>query len=231
MHSIPEWLRLAETSGDHLVYPPAQAESPRAGYQESCPVEFWVSPGMETSQLLWANFSIVWLPSKKCFLMFRWNFMYLSWCLLFLVFPPNTTEKSLASSSLLCPHTRYLYTLIRPLKPSLLRAEQPQLYHPQTPHMKDVPMPWPLSWLFAVFVSKSLYLSCTGKTGTGQSTLDVSHQRWVEVKPDHLAQPAVNALHNAAHSVGSCFCYKEDFWLIFLADHQVSGIICHLTFN
>lgn len=40
MHSIPEWLRLAETSGDHLVYPPAQAESPRAGYQESCPVEF-----------------------------------------------------------------------------------------------------------------------------------------------------------------------------------------------
>lgn len=40
MHSIPELLRLVETSGDQLVHPPAQAESPRVGYQESRPVEF-----------------------------------------------------------------------------------------------------------------------------------------------------------------------------------------------
>jgi len=73
---------------------------------------------------------LVTLTMKKCFLVFRWNCLYISLCPLPLVLALGTTGKSLAPSSSFHPF-RYFYTLRRsPFEPSLLQAEQSQLSQP-----------------------------------------------------------------------------------------------------
>ena len=62
--------------------------------------------------------------------MFKQNFLYFSFCFLPLVLLLDTSEKSLAPSSLL-PSISYLYTLMRfPPEPSFLQAEQYQISKP-----------------------------------------------------------------------------------------------------
>lgn len=56
---------------------------------------------------------------KKFLLLFKWNFLHFSLCPLPLIPSLDTSEKSLALSSLL-PPIWYLYTWIRPAPPSLL---------------------------------------------------------------------------------------------------------------
>lgn len=48
----------------HLVRPPAQAGSCRAGCQGQYEVRFWIPPRMDTLQRLWAACSFVWPPSQ-----------------------------------------------------------------------------------------------------------------------------------------------------------------------
>lgn len=62
---FPEWLRQESTSGDHLVHPPVQAGSARAGYSGLCPAGgFQVSPKVEIPQDLLATHSCVWVNSS-----------------------------------------------------------------------------------------------------------------------------------------------------------------------
>ena len=66
---------------------------------------------------------------KKCFLVFRWNFMFFKLCPLPLVLSVDTTEKILAPSSSFPPsgiHTHWK----DPLETSLLQTEQSQLSQP-----------------------------------------------------------------------------------------------------
>lgn len=60
-HGIKEWFMLEETSGDDLVQP--EAGRIRAGSSGTCPVEFWASSRMETTQPQWATCSNIWPPS------------------------------------------------------------------------------------------------------------------------------------------------------------------------
>lgn len=53
--SQPQWLRLAGTSGDHLVQPLDQEEAPSRGCLEPYPVNVWASPSMETPPPLWTS--------------------------------------------------------------------------------------------------------------------------------------------------------------------------------
>lgn len=76
----------------YLVHSAAQAGSVTGAYPELCPVGFWVSPQMATPQPLWASCWTT-VTMKKCFIVFRWDFMCFNLCLLPLVLPVGTTEK------------------------------------------------------------------------------------------------------------------------------------------
>ena len=114
LHKITEWLRLEETSGSHLVKPPAQAGPSRASCKDQ---SGWLlsifKDGNSTTSLgnrcQWSATCTV----KKV----SWYSEGTSWvsvCAysLSLVLSLGTTEKSLALSSF-HPPFRYLHTLMR----------------------------------------------------------------------------------------------------------------------
>ena len=62
-YRITEWLRLAGTSGYHLVQTQVQVGSPRASCPVPCPDVFWISPRMETLPPPWPTCASARLPS------------------------------------------------------------------------------------------------------------------------------------------------------------------------
>lgn len=99
---VTEYLRLESTSGDCLVQPTAQSSVSQSRLPTTAggPVTVWISPRLETSPPLWETCSTVWSPLKtKCFLVFKWIFLYFGLCLLLLVHSLNATKKRLVPFS------------------------------------------------------------------------------------------------------------------------------------
>ena len=109
------------------------------------------------------------LTAKQCFLIFRWSHLCFSVCPLPLVLLLDTTEKSLAPSSLHPPFRR-LCTLMRFPKPSLLQAEQSRLSWP----LLIGEMLLSLHHLCGPLLDSPQYVSCTGETRTGPVTPGVA---------------------------------------------------------
>lgn len=104
---------------------------PRASCPGPCPDSFWVSPGIETPQpfgAICASALLCHLHSEKKILFYysRKEFLVLLFVLLLPLVPSPGTERSLALSSTIWG-IRYSHTLICPLEPSLLQAEESQL--------------------------------------------------------------------------------------------------------
>lgn len=78
-----------------------------------CLVMFWMPPRMETPPTSLGNLCqcSVMLTLEKCFLMFRWNFLYFNLYSLPLLLWLGITKTSLSQSPLHSP-IRYLFTLI-----------------------------------------------------------------------------------------------------------------------
>lgn len=112
-----------------LVQPiPSQAETCRASCPEVCPDDFWIPAKVETPQPFWPMRLWQWLVIlivRKCFLMFRGKLLCFSLCSLPLILSLDTSDKSLAPSSL-HPPSRYLCTMARyPSKSFLLWLNSP----------------------------------------------------------------------------------------------------------
>lgn len=109
---------------------PARAESARAGCPEICLVRFWISPRRKTPQPLWMTCSSAQSShSKTVFCDVRHSLLCFILCPPSLVLSLGTTEKSLASSSLL--FIRSLCTSRRwPLKHPVLQDKLSHLYQP-----------------------------------------------------------------------------------------------------
>lgn len=124
--TITEWLRVAGTSGGHLVQAPAQAGPPRAGLTGS----LWVSLGMETPRPLWAACTTDW-----CFPMLRGNLLGLSLCPLPFILSLGTPGTSLALS----PHPGYQdpFAARAPCRPTLpgIHKDPKLLFCPAALHL------------------------------------------------------------------------------------------------
>lgn len=95
-------LRLESASGDCLVQPTAQSSVSQSRLPTTAggPVRVWIFPRMEASPPLWETCSTVWSPLEtKCFLVFKWIFLYFSLYLLLLVHSLNATKKRLVPFS------------------------------------------------------------------------------------------------------------------------------------
>lgn len=115
-HGPNESFHRTAVIGEHIwnLFAPSTGtvESTRAVCSGPCPVRVWISPRKETAQSQEATYSSFYYPQSKkgCFLMFKWNFLYLNLCF-FRV--PGYWEDP-AVFSLLSP-IRCLYTLMRSL--------------------------------------------------------------------------------------------------------------------
>ena len=121
---ITEWLTLEKTSGGHLVQPPCSSKAtlsklPRA---MSSKVLNNSKDGDSTTSLGNLCQCSVTLTEGQFPLPFRQHLLCFSLCPRPLVLSLDTTEKSLALSTVHYPF-RHLYTLMWPSEPSLLQAE------------------------------------------------------------------------------------------------------------
>jgi len=119
-YRITESLRLEGTPGGHLAQPADQAGSPTASCPGLCPDGFWPFPRLETPQPLCATCASAWSPSQLRSVSLcsdRSSYSVCAHCLLSCHWTPSSLH----------PPFRYLYTLMRPRKHSLLQARQPQL--------------------------------------------------------------------------------------------------------
>ena len=123
---------------------PPQAESLRADCSGPCPSGSWSSLRRKLHSLSGQPMPVLHiLHIKKCFLMFRWNFLYSSLYSLLLDLAPGITKKSLTLSSWHPPY-RYCFhhTLFSPLwvrmKPappkSRLHIDPSLIYPTGNPH-------------------------------------------------------------------------------------------------
>ena len=107
--------------------PLLKAGSAGTGYSGLRPVRFWRSPRTETTKSPWATCASIWSPTQQTqfFLVLKLNFLHFSLCSLGLSL--DSTEKTLALSSL-HPPIRYLHMLIR--SPPQIQGEQSQRSQP-----------------------------------------------------------------------------------------------------
>ena len=124
------------------------------------------------------------LHSKKCFLMFTWNFLHFKACSLLLVLSLSTTGRSFVPFPLLPTSGVYKRWRDPPWAFSSPSWTVPACS--ASPCALDASTPSSPSRPFTGPAPVCPHLSCTGEPRPGPSAPDVPHQRWAE--KGHLPQ-------------------------------------------